>query len=98
MNLPSELSCKKIELTDMGSNGVAWKKEHALVLLNYYKEHEVFVIGGDVLSKQGDYYKHNYDNWYFEPNEGTFNQSILKAENYIKNYPEGNYIFVLVIK
>ena len=56
------------------------------------------VIGGDVLSKQGDYYKHNYDNWYFEPNEGTFNQSILKAENYIKNYPEGNYIFVLVIK
>ena len=96
MEIPTELKGKDINLTHLGVNEVAWQRSDAIQLLDSFMSKSVFVLGGDVLSNQNDNYKHNYDNWYFEKEHGDEKESILKAKEYISNYPEGDYVFVIV--
>ena len=98
MIIPNTWKGKEIDLSYLGLNEVAWRKVDAIELLNYFELNSVFVLGGDVLSLQKGSYKHNYDNWYFEKSMGNFKDSIRKAKHYLENYPDGDFIFVLVIE
>ena len=97
MQIPEDIKRKSVSLSYLGINEVAWKQNDALKLLKYLEKASIFVLGGDVLSPDGDKYTHNYDNWYFEEKEGNFKDSIAKAKDYIYSYPKGNYLFVIVI-
>jgi hypothetical protein len=96
MKIPKNIQEKAIDLTSIGLNEVAWQKGDALLLLDYFDTNSVFVLGGDVLTLQDGTYQHNYDNWFFEKNEGNAKDSVQKAKIYISDYPEGNYVFVIV--
>ncbi len=96
MKIPSDLLDKAISLTHIGISGFAWLREDALLLIRYLENQGKFVFGGDVLTLDSDGYRYNYDNWYFELEDGDTQQSIKYAQNYIKEYPAGNYAFTLV--
>lgn len=96
MDIPKELQGKEISLDHLCLSEIAWKKEDALKLIDHYEENRVFILGGDVLSKDSDGYRHNYDNWYLNTDQGDAKQSALHSRSYIKGYPEGDYAFVFV--
>ena len=96
MFIPDSLKGKEISLSSIGLSEVAWTYEDALEFIEECKKNSIFILGGDVLSKEGNEYRHNYDNWYLNLDQGTIEDSIKKAEEYITNYPKGEYAFVFV--
>ncbi len=97
MDIPSHLKGKEIPLNSIGLNEVAWEKDTALELLDYFRKAGAFVLGGDVLIKDSHKYRHNFDNWHFDQTDGNAEQSVEYTRHYIKNYPPGDYVFVLVV-
>lgn len=95
--VPQDLQGKEISLKHIGVNGVAWKKDDAIDLLNSYKLIGKFVLGGDVLAYGENGYSHNYDNWYFNYEDGNAKESVNHAIKYINNYPDGDFAFILVV-
>ena len=98
MKIPEELIGKEIDLKGIGINNIAWLKNDALLLLDYFEKESILVLGGDVLVKENEIYKHTYDNWYYEKENGKLSDSIINTRVYIKNYKEGDFAFVLVTK
>jgi hypothetical protein len=101
LDLPSHLASKAIDITNIGSNELAWSREDALHVLELFAEHLTVVLGGDVLELQAGKYKYTYDNWHFDPssvNSPATNSknSIQLAKTYIQGYREGPFVFVLV--
>ena len=101
MNIPDDLKSRAIELSPMGFNELAWERGDAIVLLNSLRGTNTIILGGDVLKRVENNWKHNYDNWHFDPSalnslEKNSEDSITSAERYIQNYPKGSYAFVLV--
>lgn len=96
MDIPDQLKGKEISLKSIGLNEVAWNYDDALTLIEHYENNKIFILGGDVLEKTDNEYRHNYDNWYFEKEYGSYKKSINKAKAYISNYPKGEYAFVFV--
>ena len=94
MDIPEQLKGKGICLSSIGLSEVAWKYEDAIILIEYCKNNKIFILGGDVLVKDGGEYRHNYDNWYLDKDQGNYQDSINKAKEYITNYPKGDYVFV----
>jgi len=97
MNIPEELKGKEITLEHLHLSEIAWRKNEALKLVDHLQSKGSFILGGDVLKKEADGYKHNYDNWYLNPEDGDATQSTEHTRNYIKKYPEGDYAFVFVV-
>jgi hypothetical protein len=97
MDIPEPLLKKAIPLKHIGLSEVAWLREDALSLLEHWEREGRFILGGDVLSLESDGFRHNYDNWYFNYEDGDAQQSIEHTRQYIKKYPVGDYAFVLVV-
>ena len=97
MDIPQELKGKEISLKHLHLSEVAWKKSDALKLIDHLQSKGNFILGGDVLKKDEDGYRHNYDNWYLNPEDGDAQQSAEHTRNYINKYPEGDYAFVFVV-
>lgn len=100
-DLPPQLASKTIDLTNTGLDEFAWSREDALLVLDFFLEHQIVVLGGDVLELRDSKYHHTYDNWHFDPsvtNPPALNSknSIQVAKAYIQGYREGPFIFVLV--
>ena len=98
MDIPSSLKGKEIPLAHIGCNEVAWLRNDALELIDYLSKNGSFILGGDVLTLEPKGYRHNYDNWFFEPEDGDALQSVEHTKNYINKYPAGNFAFILVVK
>lgn len=98
MDIPEQLKGNEINLSSSGLNDVAWKYEDALALIEHCEKNKTFILGGDVLAKKDNEYQHNYDNWYFNSNQGNYKDSVKKTKEYITNYPRGDYAFVFVTK
>jgi len=98
MNIPEHLKGKEISLSYIGLSEVAWEYEDALSIIEHCKKHKIFILGGDVLAKDNGEYKHNYDNWYLNTDQGNYKDSIKKTKDYITSYPKGDYAFVFVTK
>lgn len=96
MDIPESLSGKAISLRDLGLHEIAWRRREALLLLDHWTGSDVFVLGGDVLEKTPEGYRHNYDSWHFDRSRGSALESIEIARSYILDYPGGDYVFVLV--
>ena len=96
MDIPEQLKGKEICLSSIGLSEVAWKYEDALALIEYCEKNNIFILGGDVLAKDGDKYHHNYDNWYLNKDQGNYKDSIIKTKQYITNYPKGDFAFVFI--
>ena len=96
MLIPNSLKKKAIDLNYIGLSEVAWSKNDAIELLDHLEVSSVFVLGIDVLSFQDDSYKHNFDSFYFQKADGDFQDSIKQAKLYLQNYPEGDFVFVIV--
>ena len=97
MDIPQELKGKEISLKHLHLNEVAWLKADSLKLIDHLEAKGSFILGGDVLKKDKDGYRHNYDNWYLDQEDGNAQQSAEHARNYINKYPEGDYVFVFVV-
>jgi hypothetical protein len=96
-DIPDHLKNKAISLAEIGVNSVAWKVTDALAYIDYIEHIGKFVLGGDVLVSIKDSYEHNYDNWCFEFKDGNAAASAQRARDYIFSYPEGNYVFNIVV-
>ena len=96
MDIPEELKGKEISLSSIGLSEVAWRSEEALLLIEYFERKKIFILGGDVIAIDGNEYQHNYDSWYINTDQGSFEDSIQKAKAYISNYPKGKYAFVFI--
>jgi hypothetical protein len=96
MDIPEELKGKEIDLSSIGLSEVALKYKDALVLIDHCERNEIFILGGDVLAWESGEYRHNYDNWYLNTDQGSFKDSVKKTKEYITNYPKGEYAFVFV--
>ena len=97
MDIPTELKGKAISLEHLHISEVAWIKTDALKLVDHLQAKGSFMLGGDVLKKEADGYRHNYDNWYFNREDGDAHQSAKHTRNYINDYREGEYAFVFVV-
>ncbi len=97
MDIPSELSGKAISLEHIGVSEVAWLKEDAFALIEHLDNEGKFILGGDVLSLETDGYRHNGANWHYNYEDGNAHKSVEKARDYIKKYPAGNDVFVIVV-
>ena len=97
MGIPQELKGKEISLEHLHLSEVAWLKTEALKLIDHLQSKGSFILGGDVLKKDEGVYRHNYDNWYLNQEDGDAKQSAEHARNYINKYPEGDYAFVFVV-
>ncbi|WP_157981901.1 Imm40 family immunity protein [Aliidiomarina sedimenti] len=76
---------------------IAWRKNDALKLVGHLQSKGAFILGGDVLKKEIDGYRHNYDSWYLNPENGDAIQSAEHARSCINKYPDGDYAFVFVV-
>ena len=94
--IPEQLKGKEISLTSIGLSEVAWQFDDALLFINDCEKTSVFILGGDVLSKEENEYRHNYDNWYVDTKQSELEDSVKKAREYVSNYPKGNYAFIFV--
>jgi hypothetical protein len=63
MIIPETIKTKAISLQNIGVNDIAWFRSDALKLLKIFEDSSIAVVGGDVLKKDNDNYKYNYDNW-----------------------------------
>ncbi len=97
MDIPAEIEGKEISLGHLNLSEVAWRKNDALKLVDHLEEKGSFILGGDVLAKDDGGYRHNYDNWYLNQEDGDAKQSIDHTRNYINKYPKGDYAFVFVV-
>lgn len=97
MDIPVELKGNEISLKHLHLSEVAWLKNDALILVDHLQAQGRFILGGDVLKKEKDGYRHNYDNWYLNQEDGDAKQSSEHTRNYINKYPEGDYAFVFVV-
>ena len=70
MDIPEQLKGKEISLSSIGLSEVAWKYEDALALIEHCEKNKIFILGGDVLAKDGNEYRHNYDHWYLNKDQG----------------------------
>ena len=98
MDIPDQLKGKGISLSYIGLSEVAWKYKDALTLIEHCDKNKIFILGGDVLTKDDGEYRHNHDNWYMNTDKGDYKDSVKKTKNYITNYPKGNYAFVFVTR
>lgn len=97
MNMPDELKGKEITLDHLHLREIAWRKVDALRLVDHLQSRGDFILGGDVLQKDADGYRHNYDNWYLNQEDCDARKSAEHARNYINKYPNGDYAFVFVV-
>ncbi len=88
----------------LGVNEWAFSRNDAFQLLEIMRKDQQACLGGDVLVENEGKLTYDYTNWYYnqdtnETQEQYVENSILKAEEYIKNYPEKEgkkYYYVLV--
>ena len=83
---------KTIISTDFSDYETAWKINDALLFLEYIKERNGLVLGGEILTKN---LEHNYDSWYYNNDSARDYQfnvvcSIQYASEYICNYIKNN--------
>ena len=98
MNIPDKLKVKRISLTHLGINEVAWRTRDVLDLLDHFENNSIYVLGGDVLHEVDGKYEHNNDSWHFDKSRGSARDSVKKAREYVCKYPEGDYAFVVVVE
>ncbi len=63
-----------------------------MTILSILKNNKVGILGGDVISIDGDSYKFTYDNWHCDSSLGEstsdfVQRSYKKALDYLKSYP-----------
>jgi hypothetical protein len=90
----------------LGVDEWAFRREDALKMLESMKKKRIPCSGGDVIIEDNEgKLKYVNDNWYYQYNkhgedqEQYIDKSIVKAEEYIKNYPEKDnqkYFYILV--
>jgi hypothetical protein len=88
----------------LGVKEWAVNKIVALKIINEAKENNVAILGGDVLIKKDGKYQYKNENWHIEKQQNESQEeyatrSIIKAKEYIENYPEGSesIYYVLVM-
>ena len=92
---------KTIASVDFSNAETAWKIEEAIYVLEYLRNENKIVLGGDILTKN---LEHNYDSWYYNierDKSALFNveKSSHIAIEYILNYirVKGNAFFVIFV-
>ena len=98
-----KLKNKTISSVPFSNSEVAWRIEDAISGLQYFKDSERIVLGGDVLTTS---LKYTYDNWYYNPVLDqslrlNIDQSVEVASKYILEYLRRNgtgYFIVFVVR
>ena len=109
MDLPSEIPGWLIETVINGPEGcshVAWRRPHALAVLQELASTSVAVLGGDVLvlGPQGFIHSPTGDNWHCDLSLGESwaayaARSRREAHDYIHRYPEqGEVAYAFVFR
>lgn len=84
----------------VNNSEIGFKIPEIYEVLEWYRENNIPIYGGDVYLNNGDKYISSDDNWYFLEKNTSYNfleESIEYSLNYINNYPDkNNALFVLV--
>jgi len=81
-------------------------REDALLAIEYLRDAEIPILGGEVWYGRDDKFELTYENWHTDPNpmedQRTYSQRSCKAaEQYVRDFPEradAETLFVLVIR
>ena len=103
-DFPNEFYETGISLEEMGSFGFAWKYKDILEILEYLKNNNYGILGGDVLQLDEERIFFNYDNWSLDTKGITWKEYVDEgyelAKNYIENYYEkngDNYCYNIIV-
>ncbi|MBQ3229775.1 MAG: hypothetical protein IJB49_02025 [Clostridia bacterium] len=98
-----DISIKNKTITSIAISNteMAWAIEDANLVLEYLKNENKVVLGGDILNNELEY---NYDSWYYNVKDNQNSRfdveySIDVAIKYISNYikDNGNAFFVVFV-
>jgi len=90
-----------------GSLDVAWAPGDIFPVINWLRNQNVLILGGDVIRRRENLIDYCGDNWYFESSQATekldeqVDAAADKAESYIRNYVAKNgpsFLFSLVVE
>jgi len=104
MELPETFIQKAISLSHLGVAGLAWIRRDAFEIIKALDGSTIAILGGDVLKKENNVYKYNYDNWHCDIRQGEdwgayAQRSRKETEEYLCKYPDHGdniYIYSLV--
>ena len=91
-----------ISLTSIGIHEIAFSFNSVLQIINWCKDNDCIILGGDVYKICNNVISSTEDSWYYNPQEGLDNVllSMEKAKSYIKNYDNRNgknFIYSVVV-
>jgi hypothetical protein len=104
MKLPETFIEKALSLSHLGVADLAWLRRDAIEMIKALDWSAIAILGGDVLKKENNVYKYNYDNWHCDIRQGEAwdayaQRSRKETEEYLKKYPDPGdniYIYSLV--
>ena len=92
---------KTVASVDLDHGETAWRIDDAVFVLEYLKDKDQVVLGGDILTKE---LLHNYDNWYYNLDtdqnfQDNIQHSIQRGLDYITNYiaRNGTAFYVVLV-
>jgi hypothetical protein len=100
------LDSRGISLAQMGVREIGLRREDALLAVEFLRDAEIPILGGDVWYCRDGKFELTYENWYAEPNpiedeRAYAHRSCKIAEQYVRAFPklaEVEPLFVLVIR
>jgi len=91
-----DINGKTIVSVDFSDYETAWRAEDAFLVLEYLRERNEIVLGGDILNVN---FKYAYANWYYENEPGNSLESIEVATEYLRRFKKmnGNSFYVVFV-
>lgn len=98
-----EKELSEVQRYTLSSGEIVWNAEVILNIIAIARKHQRIILGGDILTLEGEY---TYDNWYYnpDPNVSTavnVERSISICTEYVDNYLKRNgncFLFLIVFE
>ncbi|MED4718518.1 Imm40 family immunity protein [Bacillus badius] len=104
IQLPTIIRNSAISLEELGIKEVAWKWEDAQAVIQFLKQNDLAILGGDVYRVEHNQKEPTYDSWYIDRKSGmAWSDYVDECQkitmSYINNYylkNGANYCYSLV--
>ena len=106
-NLPADIADEAILLDrGWGTFEDAWTRASVRTIVEFLRNTDVVILGGDVMRRDERGIRHTYDSWHYNPNAHdaavvSVSESHAAARDYVDSYPDpedGTILFVLVFR
>lgn len=93
LNNSSNLLSKRVDLQqELGVNDYVWHHSDTIDILNFCKEHNLVILGGDVIKFENQKYFFESSSWYYHGNNSE--DSINKAKQFLSSFPADDNTYI----